>query len=100
MKRRRAPPAVTATSPSPSMYGHCPTLSLATCRRQRQTVAEQAGRCILIVENNPTALKLFRLALEAEGYVVRCAADAHSALERAVEQPPDLVLQDLMLPDM
>jgi CheY-like chemotaxis protein len=63
-------------------------------------VAENASRSILIVEDNPTALKLFRLALEAEGYLVRTAADGRSALEQAALQAPDLVLQDLLLPDM
>src|SRR6187551_2177598 len=100
MKRRRAPPAATATSQNRSTSAPCRMPWLSTYRRQELPVAESASRSILIVEDNPTALKLFRLALEAEGYLVRTAVDGRSALEQAARQVPDLVLQDLLLPDM
>jgi PAS domain S-box-containing protein len=41
-----------------------------------------------------------RVALEAEGYVVIAAPDARTALDAAARSLPDLVLQDLILPDM
>ncbi len=57
-------------------------------------------RSILIVEDNPITRKVVRLALGHEGYLVLEAGDAAEA-QRIVEQtPPDLILQDLMLPDM
>jgi two-component system cell cycle sensor histidine kinase/response regulator CckA len=55
---------------------------------------------ILVVEDNPTTRKMLRLALVTEGYTVREAADARAALAAAEETLPDLVLQDLILPDM
>lgn len=55
---------------------------------------------ILVVEDNPTARKMVRLALETEGFRVVEAADGAAALERARVHPPDLILQDMVLPDM
>jgi CheY-like chemotaxis protein len=54
---------------------------------------------ILIVEDNPTARKMFRLTLEAEGYRVLEAVDGRSALAQLATELPALVLQDLVLPD-
>src|SRR5712691_10955445 len=55
---------------------------------------------ILVVEDNPTTCKMLRLALATEGYAVVEAADARAALAAAERTLPDLVLQDLILPDM
>jgi CheY-like chemotaxis protein/signal transduction histidine kinase len=55
---------------------------------------------ILVVDDNPTTRKLVRYALERQQHVVIEAADGKSALARCAEHSPDLVLQDLMLPDM
>jgi DNA-binding response OmpR family regulator len=59
-----------------------------------------AASTILIAEDNPTTMKMLRLALESEGYAVVEAPDARSALAAAQHRLPDLVLQDLLLPDM
>jgi PAS domain S-box-containing protein len=55
---------------------------------------------ILVVEDNPTTRKMLRLALVTEGYAVMEAPDGRAALLAAANTPPDLVLQDLILPDM
>jgi PAS domain S-box-containing protein len=55
---------------------------------------------ILVVEDNPTTRKMLCLALMTEGYAVVEAADARTALAAAEGVLPDLVLQDLILPDM
>jgi len=55
---------------------------------------------ILVVEDNTTSRKLFRIALESEGYFVVEAADASSAIETLSLKKFDIVLQDLVLPDM
>ncbi len=54
--------------------------------------------CILIVDDNPTNLKLARLVLEADGFQVRVATDAEEALACMESNPPDLILMDLQLP--
>ena len=55
---------------------------------------------ILVVEDNATSRKVFRLALEAEGYAVVEAADAQAGTEALARESYDVVLQDLVLPDM
>jgi PAS domain S-box-containing protein len=55
---------------------------------------------ILVVEDNSITRKMVRVALEAEGYDVLIAGDGASAIEAARASMPDLVLQDLVLPDM
>jgi signal transduction histidine kinase/CheY-like chemotaxis protein len=55
---------------------------------------------ILVVDDNAIARKMLRLALVTEGYAVTEAADARAALSAAEGALPDLVLQDLVLPDM
>ena len=55
---------------------------------------------ILMVEDNPITRKMMRFALESEGFAVLEAGDGRTALRLAAQHPPDLVLQDYVLPDM
>jgi len=59
-----------------------------------------AGEPILIVDDNPTNLKLARVVLAAEGYEVRVAVDAEEALAMLEGFHPRLILMDLQLPGM
>jgi CheY-like chemotaxis protein len=59
-----------------------------------------AGEPILIVDDNPTNLKLARLLLAGEGYEVRSASDAEEALVVLRGFRPRLVLMDLQMPGM
>lgn len=53
---------------------------------------------ILVVDDDPEILSLLRRGLAYEGYTVDTAADGESALVKAREQEPDLVILDIMLP--
>src|SRR6266545_3954772 len=55
---------------------------------------------ILVVEDNPITEKMLRLALESAGYAVLAAHDGRTALRLTENRCPDLVLQDLVLPDV
>jgi len=59
-----------------------------------------SGEKILIVDDNPTNLKLVRVLLSAEGYEVRTAMDAEEALAVIREFQPRLILMDIQLPGM
>jgi PAS domain S-box-containing protein len=58
------------------------------------------GASVLVIEDNPITRKMMRFALESEGYRVVEAGDGRTALSLAGAEPPDLVLQDYVLPDM
>ena len=55
-------------------------------------------RVVLIVDDNPTNLKLTSRVLEHDGYRVRQAQDADAARHRLDEAAPDLILMDLQMP--
>jgi DNA-binding response OmpR family regulator len=57
-------------------------------------------RTVLVVDDEPTLRETLAEALEADGLRVVTAADGGEALERFRADPPDLVLLDLMLPQL
>jgi len=58
------------------------------------------ARTILVVEDETTLRETLADALEAEGFGVVQAADGRAALDRFRADRPDLVLLDLMLPEL
>lgn len=53
---------------------------------------------ILIVDDNPTNIKVLMDYLSGEGYQIHVAEDGESALEQACYSRPDLILLDVMMP--
>ena len=53
---------------------------------------------ILIIEDDEAILRFLRRGLAYEGYQVDTATDGHMGLSLARDNPPDLVVLDLMLP--
>jgi DNA-binding response OmpR family regulator len=53
---------------------------------------------ILIIEDDASILFSLRDALELAGYRVRAAVEGNLGLKLAMEETPDLILLDLMLP--
>jgi len=53
---------------------------------------------ILVIEDEERIRQFLKRGLTYEGYVVDGADDGKSGLERARDNPPDLVLLDIMLP--
>jgi two-component system response regulator RegX3 len=58
------------------------------------------ARTILVVEDEPTLRETLAEALESEGFRTVVAADGRAALERFHADAPDLVVLDLMLPEI
>ena len=58
------------------------------------------GEPILVVDDNPTNLKLMRVLLETEGYEVRTAMDAKETLVTLQTFRPRLILMDIQLPGL
>ena len=55
---------------------------------------------ILIVEDDANSRVFLERALLSQGYTVESAANGVQALEKAVLSPPDLIISDIMMPEM
>lgn len=60
--------------------------------------ANLARKTILVVDDEETIREVVRRYLEREGFRVEEAADGYAALDAIGEQPPDMIVLDLMLP--
>ncbi|UCE26881.1 MAG: response regulator [Candidatus Coatesbacteria bacterium] len=56
------------------------------------------GELILVVEDDDSVLEIIKFSLELAGYRVMAVNDGASALEKATDVTPDLILLDLMIP--
>ncbi len=57
-------------------------------------------KTILIVDDEPDIIEILRYNLEKEGYRTLSAMNGLDAVSTAKQQKPDLILLDVMLPDM
>jgi DNA-binding response OmpR family regulator len=64
------------------------------------TPAGSAGARILIVEDEHAMRVALRDILDSEGYRVQTAPDGMAGLQLAVEEKPDLILLDVMMPKL
>ena len=74
--------------------GILPTLSRVTAE---PAIAEAS---LLVVEDEPNIRELLATSLRFAGFEVSVANDGRSAITSASERNPDLVVLDVMLPDM
>ena len=63
-----------------------------------ESSASHQRALILVVERNPVVQRLERYFLEQAGYAVEFASDGRSALERAREVRPNIVVTEIMVP--
>jgi DNA-binding response OmpR family regulator len=59
-----------------------------------------AGSSLLVVDDDAFIARLLEIELSAAGYDVRTARSGDRALELARERCPDLILADVMMPNM
>ncbi|MDI6703335.1 MAG: response regulator [bacterium] len=59
-----------------------------------------AGERILVVDNDESVVESLSEVLKNEAFVVYTAEDGHKALEIARKEVPDLILLDIIMPDM
>jgi len=55
---------------------------------------------ILVVEDEVSQVEILRFNLEQQGFDVRVAMDGEEGVQAAIEDPPDLILLDWMLPNL
>jgi DNA-binding response OmpR family regulator len=58
------------------------------------------GHHVIVVDDDERLLALARLALQKQGIRVSSAATAEAAQKLVADDPPDLVILDIVLPDM
>ena len=58
------------------------------------------GESLLVADDDPFIARLLEIELRAAGYDVRVASDGVEAFDLAQERSPDLVLADVMMPNM
>jgi DNA-binding response OmpR family regulator len=66
----------------------------------RAPFAGSTGTSLLVVDDDAFIARLLEIELSAAGYDVRTAASGERALELASERCPDLILADVMMPNM
>ncbi len=55
---------------------------------------------VRFVDDDRNILQSLSIALIAEGFVTRLYSDGHSALKALTDNPPDLVVCDIKMPNM
>lgn len=55
---------------------------------------------ILVVDDNDDSLRIIQMVLESNGFAVRLAKSGKEALESIKQEVPQLVLLDVMMPEM
>ena len=58
------------------------------------------GYTVLIADDEPEVVDLVQIVLQTEGYQVQGASNGRKALDKILEQAPDLLLLDVMMPEM
>src|SRR6188768_543066 len=62
-----------------------------------QVGGRRTGSRVLLVDDDPTQLKLSRIRLESAGYTVQTARNADEALEHTLGELPDAILSDVWM---
>ena len=77
--------------------------AMATRRRTSETAppeSPKSGRRVLVVEDEQDVAELIRYNLAKEGYDVILVGNGADALKRARENKPDVILLDIMVPQL
>ncbi len=63
-------------------------------------MAPKVGKKILVVEDDEDFSSILKMKFEVSGFSVALAKDGESAVEAALQEKPDLILSDILLPKM
>jgi len=58
------------------------------------------AKTILVADDDPDILSIVAMSLEAQGYTVHKAVNGREAVDLAREHHPDLLLLDMMMPEV
>src|SRR5438552_17689235 len=77
-----------------------PFPAAARIAKMEQLAARTASRLVLVVDDDQKIVQLVRAYLEREGFAVKTAGDGRTALALIAESAPDLIVLDVMLPEL
>jgi sigma-B regulation protein RsbU (phosphoserine phosphatase) len=69
-------------------------------KRSNEQIAQEEKTKILLVDDDPYMIKLFKFSLEKAGYECKSFNNAIDALEGMKNFSPDLIISDVMMPQM
>src|SRR5204863_1818126 len=75
-----------------------PRTAAATRELQLKTGTQEMSQTILVVDDQPHIVRLIQVNLEKEGYRVLTASDGEEGMARIRQDPPDLVILDVIMP--
>ena len=64
------------------------------------SIAVAMSKTVLLAEDEPNIVESLSFLLERAGFEIKVATDGRQALESALEQQPDVLVLDLMLPEL
>src|SRR5262249_56278256 len=79
---------------------HCPQRGKALETSSSENGTQMPEATVLVVDDEPLVREILSRYLTREGFAVQTAADGQQGLERWLAESPDLVLLDLMLPQV
>ena len=79
---------------------HLFVAGLKLCDKTAHAMLGHVKPKILVVDDEPEAVELLEFNLKQAGYAVTTAGDGAEALKRARTQSPDMIVLDVMLPEM
>jgi CheY-like chemotaxis protein len=79
--------------------GSCAKITLVAIASSNAKRAEMNKR-VLLVDDSETVIQFEKLILRGMGFDISVAKNGRLALEQVAAQPPDLILLDIMMPEM
>src|SRR5215203_3002473 len=100
----RVPGRARWTSPRDSAHGKrrppAPQVAHSQFSSRSATLRVMAGEQLLLVDDEDNLRSMLEAALRYEGFDVHAAASGRDALDVVDAQSPDLIVLDVMMPDL
>ncbi|MEW8027862.1 MAG: response regulator [Candidatus Thiodiazotropha sp.] len=61
-------------------------------------VSSQSKARVLVVDDSPTEIHIFKKILEKQGYQILVAKDGQEGVDIAIQELPDIILMDVVMP--
>jgi len=87
------------------MSTHSPELILdddrdEVARPSEEEPTRSTSDHVLVIDDDPDVLGLFKACLESQGYRVTAASDGPAGIDLAIADPPTIVILDMIMPGM